>query len=98
MLVIEIVEARVPTSGFIFGLPSLLVLQFSRNMKKKKKAWSGAAPRFILGAEQPKKDKPGSSGRLFWGAEGVGTELKITQERTRAAHALPHVDTADGRV
>jgi hypothetical protein len=45
-----------------------------------------------------KKYRPGTSGRLFWGAEGVGAKVKITQERTAAAHALPHVDNADERV
>jgi len=47
--------------------------------------------------EQPKKDTPGTSGRLFWEAEGVGEEVKNTQERTTAPHALPHVDNADER-
>ena len=40
---------------------------------------------------------PGTSGRLFWGAERVDAEVKITQERATAARALPHVDNADER-
>ena len=44
-----------------------------------------------------KKDRPGTSGRLFLDAEGVGAEVTNTQERTTTSHALPHVDNADER-
>jgi hypothetical protein len=40
---------------------------------------------------------PSTSGRLFWGAEGVGAEVTNTQERTAAAQALPQLDSADER-
>ena len=45
-----------------------------------------------------KKDRPGTSGRLFWDAEGVGAEVTNTQERTTTSHGLPHVDTAGQQV
>jgi hypothetical protein len=97
MLVIEIVKTWVPTSGFILGLPSRLLLQFSPNMKKKTSLVRCLPSIYPLGGTT-KKRQAGLFRETFWGAEGVGAEVKITQERTAAAHALPHVDNTDGRV
>jgi hypothetical protein len=75
----------------VLGLPSRLISQFSPNMKKT--ALSGAAPRSILGAEHQKTDRPGTSSRLLWGGEGVGTKVK-THKRGRQQLTLPRTKTA----
>ena len=61
-----------PKSPFL-SFPRAL---YRNSAQIRKTALSGADPRSILGVEQPKKDTPGTSGILFWGAEGVGAEVK----------------------
>ena len=82
------VEITQKNSQFaVLGLPSRLISQFSP--KYKKTALSGADPRSILGAEQPKKYRPGTSGRLFWGVEGAGAEVKSTQKKDGSSSRSP---------
>jgi len=84
-----------PTNSPFLGFPRALY----RNSDQIRKKQPYQEPRIevSLGRNQ-KKDRPGTSGRLFLHAEGVRAVATNTQERTATSHGLPHVDTAGQQV
>jgi len=81
------VEITQKNSQFaVLGLPSRLISQFSPKFKKL--PYQAPILGVSLGLSNQKKDRPGTSGRLFCGAEEVGAEVKRTQKKGRQQLAL----------
>jgi hypothetical protein len=51
----------------------------------------------FLGRNNKKRQAGHFREAFLGGGRGLGAEVKNTQEKTTAAHALPQVDNADGR-